>query len=271
MGFCFGVKRAIEMTEKALASGETVYIVGDLIHNKAVIERLARKGLKRISNLDEIPAGRKAALVIRAHGVPRETYVEAEKLGLKLIDATCPFVKKAQLAASQLAASGYHVIIIGDREHSEVKGLLSAAGEDSTVVSSLEELEGLELPARIGVVFQTTQPIDAAGTYLAGLFPRCAELDVHNTICNATFKRQDAVSKLAPRVDAMVIVGDRHSANTKRLTNIASELNPRTIQVESASELERAYFEGAHTVGVSAGASTPDWLIERVVEILERW
>ena len=266
LGFCFGVKRALELTEKALQERPCLHMLGALIHNKAVVERLAQSGLDTIKSLDEVQSG---TVVIRAHGVTRDVYDEAEKREIELIDATCPFVKKAQDAASLLVKEGYEVLLVGDKNHAEVRGIVSAAGGPVHVVAKVDEIPKLTRATRVGLLFQTTKRPELARQFFDKLLERVQEIRVINTICRATIDRQLAVSELAPQVSAMVIVGDPESANTARLTAIAKETNERTIQVENASQLEETFFSGCKTVGLSAGASTPHWLIDEVKSFLE--
>ena len=266
LGFCFGVKRALELTEKALQERPCLHMLGALIHNKAVVERLAQSGLDTVKTLDEVKSG---TVVIRAHGVTRDVYEEAAKREIELIDATCPFVKKAQDAASLLVKEGYAVLLVGDKNHAEVRGIVSAAGGPVHVVANIDEIPKLTRATKVGLLFQTTKRPELARLFFDTLLERVQEIRVINTICRATIDRQLAVSELAPQVSAMVIVGDPESANTARLTAIAKETNERTIQVENASQLETSFFAGCTSVGLCAGASTPHWLIDEVKSFLE--
>ena len=265
-GFCFGVKRALELTERALKERPCLHMLGALIHNKAVVEQLAHSGLDTVSSLDEVKSG---AVVIRAHGVTRDVYEEATRREIDLVDATCPFVKKAQESASLLVKEGYEVLLVGDKDHAEVKGIVSAAGGAVHVVADGNEIPELTRATRVGLLFQTTKRIDLAKSFFNALFEKVQEIRVVNTICRATTDRQLAVSKLAPEVDAMVIVGDPESANTARLTAIAAEANDHTIQVENVGQLQSDFFAGCKIVGLSAGASTPHWLVDEVKSFLE--
>lgn len=265
-GFCFGVRRALELTEGALSERSDLHMLGNLIHNRSVVEDLAARGLTTVASLDEVEGG---AVVIRAHGVPRLVYDEAAARGLDLVDATCPFVTRAQEAAALLAREGYTVVLVGDPDHAEVRGIVSAAGGQALVVDSPDELPPLPPGARVGVLFQTTQQPEQAPLFAAALAPRVRELRQFNTVCRATADRQRAVRALAPEVDVMVVVGDPGSANTGRLTAIARDLNPRTVQVEGADDLDPAFFDGARVVGLTAGASTPDAILEAVRRRIE--
>jgi len=266
LGFCFGVERALEMIHKALNTGQGLSMLGPLIHNRLVLERLEAQGLETV---DEVHQVREGALVIRAHGVQQAVYERAKQQGTDLIDATCPFVKRAQRAAQELFDGGYDVILVGDTDHAEVRGIVSAAGGPVNVVTTVKDIDSLELKPRVGLLFQTTQAPELVDTFCRTLVGRCLELRVFNTVCRATADRQDAVRKLAPTVDAMVIVGDPNSANTGRLTAIALTLNVRTTQVETADQLNETFFSNVKNVGLSAGASTPGWLIDEVKTWLE--
>jgi len=261
------VQHALEETQKALASGGDIFILGDLIHNSSVIQRLAAKGLKRVGSIDEVEKGGK--LVIGAHGVAREIYEKAEKRGISLIDTTCMFVKKAQNSAALLCREGYQVFLVGDPDHTEVRGIVSAAGGPVNILSKREDLEKVKPGRKAGLLFQTTQSTETSPLFSSLLVEKFEETRVFNTICRATSERQEAVRELAKSVDAVVIVGDKKSANTKRLAAIASEINPKSIMVEDASQLDRLFFAGIDTVGITAGASTPDWIIDNVKSRLE--
>ncbi len=268
MGFCFGVKRALEMTEKALASGEKIHILGDLIHNRAVIEKLAAKGLRRVKAVSEVTSG--GTLIISAHGVSRDVYQAMEQSGISCIDTTCIFVKKAQDAAAFLCREGYEVFLVGDPDHTEVKGIVSAAGGPVRILQREEDLVTVTRGKRAGLLFQTTQTAEMLRLFTSGLAEKFDEVRVFNTICRATTERQEAVRELARDVDAVVIVGDRKSANSKRLLAIASEINPKSFMVETADQINVSDFSGLDTVGLTASASAPDWVIAEVQSRLSR-
>ena len=266
-GFCFGVERALATTlEAAEAAPEPVNTLGPLIHNPSVIAALKSKGVGVVSDSSEARAG---TVILRSHGVPREMRQELSASGLTIIDATCPFVTSAQEKAASLHKDGYLVVILGEREHPEVLALRSYAGEQSLVVESPADLPP-ELPSRrIGVVVQTTQSHERLAELVAHLAPRVRELLVHNTICSATEQRQAAAITMATAVDAVVVVGGRNSANTRRLAELCRDRQPRTYHVESAAELDPVWFRGAQIVGVTAGASTPPDQIDDVVRTIE--
>ncbi len=262
-GYCYGVERALKMVKKALEDGKVpIYTLGPLIHNPQVVSDLSKKGVTPVSSLDEVEKG---YVVIRSHGVPPEVLEKARLKGIKIIDATCPFVKKAQEKASLLSSEGYLVVIIGEKRHPEVIGLLGYAGGNSLVLENPEDIP-FEILKRekIGVVVQTTQSEERLFDIINKLIPFSGELRVFNTICNATQKRQEAARKLAREVDVMIIVGGKNSANTTRLYQISRRINPRSFHIETAEEIRKEWFDKSKTVGLTAGASTPRYLLNEV-------
>ncbi len=264
-GICYGVERALKMAAEAATTTDRVATLGPLIHNPQAVAALQERGVGVASTLDEIEQG---TVVIRSHGVDPAVIEQAEQKGLAVVDATCPFVRAAHTCAAELAASGYAVVIVGESDHPEVEGILAHAGGEAVIVERAADLPA-RLPRRIGVVVQTTQQLDTLRDVVDDLLPRTAELRVCNTICSATAKRQTAAAELAEEVDVIVVVGGHNSGNTTRLTEICRARNPRTHHVETAAELDPAWFEGASVVGVSAGASTPDEQIQGVISAIE--
>jgi len=266
-GFCWGVKRALEMTlEAARTAPPPVNTLGPLIHNPGVISELESRGVGVIASAEQARAG---TVILRSHGVPRHTQERLASLGLTVIDATCPFVASAQKKAASLHKEGYLVVILGEKEHPEVLSLRSYAGEGSLVIESAADLPDILDSSRVGVVVQTTQSPERLAELAQVLAPKTRELLVHNTICSATEERQTAAVRLAAQVDAVVVVGGRNSANTRRLAELCSEKQPRTYHVETAAEIDPLWLKGARRVGVTAGASTPLEQIEVVVERLK--
>jgi 4-hydroxy-3-methylbut-2-enyl diphosphate reductase len=208
-------------------------------------------------------------LVIRTHGVDPAIIEAARTSGLEVIDATCPFVSSAQEAAKQLKADGYTVVIVGEADHPEVEGIVAYAGGDAVVVEEVSDIPAHLPSRRVGIVVQTTQSLERLNQVVTALLPRVSELKVHNTICSATAKRQSAAEDLARGVDVMVVVGGHNSGNTTRLAEICRGVNPRVHHVETADELDPAWFAGASSVGVTAGASTPDEQMAGVVAAIE--
>jgi len=267
-GYCYGVERALRITEKALEAAEgPVASLGPIIHNPSVVGQLEERGVKVVDGAGEAAAG---TLIVRTHGVPPEVVEGARSRDINLVDATCPFVAVAQRKAASLREAGYAVVILGERDHPEVAGLEGFAGEGAVVV---EDAAGLPLTQlrgkRVGVVVQTTQTRANLASVAAALAPVARELLVFNTICDATEKRQSAACELAAEVDVVVVVGGRNSANTARLAQLCRAIESRTHHIESAAELEPAWFAGARRIGVTAGASTPDEEIEATVAALQ--
>jgi len=266
-GFCYGVKRAMDgVMQVARESGKPIYTLGPLIHNPQVIEKLESEGVKSVHELSEIPGG--SVVVMPSHGVSKPVMDQARESGLEIIDLTCPFVSKVHRLAEQLVSEGYQVVVLGDPGHTEVKGIMSRAGEGAVAVSHAEDLSSHELGKRVGVLAQTTQRPDEYRMLVAEVALRAYEVRGFNTICNATTDRQQSALELASDVDVMIIVGGRNSANTRRLAEMCSSV-VRTHHIEVAGELDPKWFRETEKVGVTAGASTPDWIIEEVVKKLE--
>ena len=265
-GICYGVERALRLAEEASQSGSEVHTLGPLIHNPQAVAALRERGVEVANTLDEVGGG---TLVIRSHGVEPAIIEAARARGLDVVDATCPHVSKAHEAAAELRRGGYVVVIVGEADHPEVEGILAHAGGEAIVVSSADELPERLGGRRIGIVVQTTQSARRLAEVVDAILPRASELRVFNTICSATGKRQQAAEELAETVDVMVIVGGHNSGNTTRLVQICAEVNPRVYHVETPDDLDPRWFEGAESVGVTAGASTPDEQMQAVIRAIE--
>lgn len=262
-GFCFGVKRATQMAFEASAEHDHICSLGPIIHSPQVVEKLAEKGVAVVGRVGEIPAG---AVIIRSHGVTAGEMQAILARDLTVVDATCPFVKKAQEYAERLAAEGYAVIIIGEAEHPEVEGIVSYADAAKVqVVANAVEAGKLPRMGRVGIVAQTTQSFENLRQVVDICLEKCQELHVFNTICDATTVRQNEARAIARQVDVMLVIGGFNSANTSRLAQICREIQPATHHLETAGEVRRDWFAGADRVGITAGASTPRWLIDEVV------
>jgi 4-hydroxy-3-methylbut-2-enyl diphosphate reductase len=272
VGFCFGVKRAINMTRQALAEHEDVSILGDVVHNRTVTSELEARGLKKVTELDDVRGG---TMVIRAHGLPQREIQEAHDRGLNIVDATCPIVTQAQQAAIELENRGCTVVIIGDKNHAEIKGVMGNLKNPALVVDSVEELRDARLDKRlmrkVGIIFQTTHSFELCRDIVNELISMAKEVQVINTICRPVRNRQMDAIELAENVDVMVVVGSRSSANTIELKHLCQKYNPRTIHVENADELDRSIFRGADDVGVASGLSTPPDIVEGVKAKLMSW
>jgi 4-hydroxy-3-methylbut-2-enyl diphosphate reductase len=265
-GFCYGVKRALSLVYRALKEAqEPLYSLGPLIHNPQVVKELEARGLKTIADMDTIPKG---TLVVRSHGAPPSLLQEAQNRSINILDATCPTVKRVQEYAEILNAEGYQVVIIGDKDHPEVKGIEGYAGEKAVVISNKEEINQNIILERIGVVVQTTQSWNNFQLVLAGLVKIAKEIRVFNTLCSSTATRYREAMNLARRTDAIIVVGGSSSANTARLTDLCRRAQPNTFQIESAEDIQPSWLEGKKKIGLTAGASTPYWLIEDVREKL---
>ncbi|HUJ18550.1 MAG TPA: 4-hydroxy-3-methylbut-2-enyl diphosphate reductase [Nitrospirota bacterium] len=266
-GFCFGVKRAISTAFEAAAGG-SVYCLGPLIHNPQEVERLSRAGVSTVEHFSALKPG--DSLIIRSHGVPPQVLAQAREKGLHIIDLTCPFVGKAQRDAEGLKKEGYQVVVVGEEKHPEVQSILGYAGENALVVEKAEDMERMKFNARIGVVAQTTQSYGNFSEIVLKLLRLSKELKVFNTICNSTKERQDAARILTRQVDLMLVVGGRNSANTSRLASVCKGEGKPTYHIEVADEIRPEWLEHAGKVGVTAGASTPDWVLESVLKTLQR-
>ena len=263
-GFCFGVKKAVELTEAAAESGRPVFNLGQVVHNPKISERLAARGVTVIADPAEAPSG---IVVIRAHGVPPAVRASIEAHGLECIDATCSLVLRAQRFTKQLADEGYKVIILGTAEHPEVVGLVGFAGIDCTIVETKDEWEQLPKMKKAGVVSQSTQPPWAFKELVAHVAEISQELKVFNTVCPVTIKRQNAAAELAGQTDVIVVVGGKNSANTRELVNLARMQGRTAYHIEHSSELEPAWLVGKDRVGLIGGCSTP---METLLEVKER-
>jgi (E)-4-hydroxy-3-methyl-but-2-enyl pyrophosphate reductase len=267
-GFCFGVERAVEMVEEALSEGDTVRTLGPLIHNDQEMERLGGRGVATISEPVQIQRGETA--VIRAHGVTPQVEAELRAKASKVVDATCPFVTKVQKLASRAAAQNRHVVVVGNPEHPEMIGVFGYAPEHTFVVRDAEEVKTLPTLKNPLVVSQTTIKLksflDAAEAVKAKAE---GETQVVNTICSATRDRQDAARALAGEVEAFYIIGGRHSSNSRKLLAVCLEQCPKSFLIETPDEINPEDLQGVEIVGLTAGASTPNWLIEKVKARLE--
>jgi 4-hydroxy-3-methylbut-2-enyl diphosphate reductase len=265
-GFCFGVRRALEMAEDATRRHERVHALGPLIHNPQVVERLERQGLVICEHAETLPAG--SVAMVRAHGAGPQVYELAAARGITLLDATCPFVARVHRKAAQFARRGYQVLVLGDPNHPEAEGILAHTGGKAAIVESPADLASLRLRRRVAVVCQTTQTLEALRSLVDALLPQVQELIVANTICDATANRQEASLALARQVDLMIVIGGYHSANTRRLAEICAATGTPTHHIEEAAELQEEWLVGVEKVGVTAGASTPTEAIEAVLERL---
>ena len=268
-GFCFGVERAIELAQEAAKytkEGKKVYTFGPLIHNPQEIGRLKTLGVNVLESEEQLDSN--TVLILRSHGIPPQKERELKAKGVKIIDATCPYVKAVHEAAQQLVKEGYFVVLVGEKNHPEVIGTwgyLKDVNGKGIIVETLEDLKPALNQSKVGVIAQTTQNEQFFKEVVGELALWVNELKVINTICNATSIRQEEVRELAPKVDLMLIIGGKNSGNTTRLYKIAKSLNPNSHHIETEEELKEEWFKNVKTVGISAGASTPKWIIEKVI------
>ncbi|MGB2710012.1 MAG: 4-hydroxy-3-methylbut-2-enyl diphosphate reductase [Conexibacter sp.] len=268
MGFCFGVRRAVEMMEEAVGERGSMVSLGTVVHNPQVVGELKEKGLDVIATLEDVSD---SPVAITAHGVSEAVVNELQATGVDIVDTTCPIVTRAQQWAKRLADEGCAVIIFGDPNHKEVRGVLGWAEGHAYSVPTIDAIDELpdDLPSRIGVLSQTTETeghfADFVRALLERRMDRISDLRVINTLCNATTSQQAAAQELAHQVDVMIVIGGRESANTRHLAEVAREEGVETYHVESAGDIEPAWLVGHERVGVTAGASTPDSAVDAVV------
>jgi len=264
-GFCFGVKRAIKIAEENKNSST----YGPLIHNSKEIERLEKDyNVGLTDNYKTFKVGDKA--VIRTHGIPKNELEALYQNGVDVVDATCPYVTKPQQISQEMSEAGYDIVIFGDEKHPEIKGVKSYATHGAYVVSSAQDLEGIKLSDKIALVAQTTRKVHEYMDVANYLIARHKEVRVFNTICNATFENQDAVKKLSKEADIMLIIGGKNSSNTKQLYSISKDNCEDSYHIEDEKELDYTWFENKTLCGISAGASTPDWIIQNVIDAIKK-
>jgi 4-hydroxy-3-methylbut-2-enyl diphosphate reductase len=260
-GFCFGVKRAVEIAENS----KNAVTLGPLIHNPLEIKRLAQNyNVNYVDSIDQIDENIKR-VIVRTHGIPKKELEKLKNKKVEIIDATCPFVKKPQEIVEEMSNAGYDIVIFGDINHPEIKGVMSYSVHNRVfVVLGVEELKNIKLKEHIATVAQTTRKIKDYLKITDYLIQNYKEVRVFNTICNATFENQDAVRELAKEADIMIIIGGKNSSNTKQLYNIASEFCESYL-IENENEINPEWFKNKKLCGISAGASTPEWLVEKII------
>jgi 4-hydroxy-3-methylbut-2-enyl diphosphate reductase len=268
IGYCYGVRNAVESAvEEAQKKNGPVVTFGEIIHNEHAVRSLRdQHGVDAIDRPEDVNGG---TVVIRAHGIPPETYRALESRGLNIIDATCPFVKKTHTIAKRLADEGYFIVILGKRDHPEVIGIQGAIGASCVVVEKSEDLEHVPMTVKIAVVFQSTTTVEANRYALGPIAERCNEMRVMNTICDVTINRIEQAERLAPHVNAFLVIGGKNSSNTKKLATMCRQLVLRTYHIEDAGELVEAALQPDDTVGIITGTSTPMFLVEDVVRALK--
>lgn len=264
-GFCFGVKRAIKIAEENRDSAT----YGPLIHNSKEIARLDNDfNVKLSENISDFSAGDKA--VVRTHGITKGELAHLHENQVDVIDATCPYVTKPQQICEEMSEKGYDIVIFGDEKHPEIKGVKSYATHGAHVVTDVSELASLSLKEHIALVAQTTRKVEDYLAVANYLIPRYKEVRVFNTICNATFENQDAARSLAAKADVMIVIGGKNSSNTKQLHSIAQAGCGDSYHIEGAEDIDASWFSNKQLCGVTAGASTPDWIIQEVVDAIAK-
>ncbi len=267
-GFCRGVNVAIELARKTLGKGNKVYSLGPIIHNADVVSELLKAGLVTVSSVDEIDSG---TVLIRSHGATLKQLRQIKENGLKIVDATCVLVKRVQKLCQSLSAEGYKIVIIGDETHPEVEAIVGFA-EDAVVVGNKKDLCKLNEYGKLGVISQTTQSPDHFAEMVGEIIKRgFSELKVVNTLCREAIRRQDSAVKLCKEVDIMFVLGGLHSANTRKLAELCKKHNNQTFHLQNWQELDKTVLSGKSCAGVTAGASTPEWVINDFVEHLKAY
>jgi 4-hydroxy-3-methylbut-2-enyl diphosphate reductase len=267
-GYCAGVDRAVETVERALRKfGAPIYVRKQIVHNLPVVRDLESKGAIFVDELDEVPGG--STVVLSAHGVAPEVYREARDRSLKVVDATCPLVTKVHNEAKKFAGEGYDIVLIGHEGHEEVVGTMGEAPRSITLIGSPEEAEKLSLAGseRVAYLSQTTLSVDETNEVIDVLRRRFPVIQgpPREDICYATQNRQQAVKAIAPRADVVLVIGSDNSSNSNRLAEVARSLGARAYLIDDETEIQPSWLEGARTVGVTSGASAPEWLVDRVI------
>ena len=260
LGFCYGVKRAIEIARQNASSDGSSSTLGPIFHNPQMVERLKNEGVGTVGSLEEMDDG---LIIIRSHGVGPKVYEEAESRGLELVDATCPHVKKAQLSAKLLSEEGYTVVIVGEKNHPEVKSIFEWTAQDAYIIETEAEANALPRIGKLGIVSQTTFSGDRFRSIVSCLLEKSREIKILRTICTATDLRQAAALDLAEKVDVMLVIGGKNSANTTRLAQLCAT-KCKTYHIETVEELQDDWIKDVNKIGITAGASTPDWIIKEV-------
>ncbi len=267
-GFCFGVKRALKMARQLAVKNTPVVMLGDIVHNDDVVRDIKKLGIKKTGRLC---ADGERTLLIRAHGTSLDTFVRAKKLGYTVADATCPMVREIHKIASEGEKQGYTIIVIGDKKHDEVQGILGQLNRRALVIDSLKSIPAAAAKIKKArIVVQSTQDIEKVLPIVTELKKRICKVDFVNTICNPTKTKQKEIRALPLKNDVMIIIGSKKSANTKRLYQISRNLNPKSYWIGSRKEINPDWFRNAESVGITAGASTPDYVTREVVEYISK-
>lgn len=266
-GFCFGVKRAIDISLKTAALNKKSFMLGDIVHNENVVNKIKTAGINKIKKLSG--SGKNKILLIRAHGTSKKILKRARSLGYQIIDATCPMVHEIHRIAQRAQADGYTIIVIGDKKHDEVRGIVGQLHKKAIVIESPNSIPARNIK-KACIVVQSTQNIDEVNKIVSALKTHIGELKFFNTICRPTRMKQEEIKLMPVKNDVMIIIGSKNSANTRRLYEICKSLNRRTFWIQSRDDIKSTWFNGAKNVGVTAGASTPDETTYEIISCLKK-
>jgi len=270
MGFCFGVKKSVNLAKNALKTRKNnLYMLGSIINNPQVIEYFIKKGVKITDNLDEVPE--ESTVITRAHGISPTMLKKAYQKKISVVDTTCPYVRKVQKIARYLYEKDYFLVIYGDKKHPEVLSLLDTIQNNALVINSIHDAEKITIKKKIGFISQTTKNIYDFYKLSSALLNRAEELRIFNTICKSTTERQKSVLELAKEVDVMLVIGGKESANTTRLAEIGKNQGVKTYHIETKNQLKYKWFYPEGKVGIASGASTPDWITNEIIDKLKEW
>lgn len=262
-GFCFGVRRAVEIAEKELKNKRCIYCLGDLVHNPCVVKKLESEGLKICKKIEGIPA--KSFLLVRSHGLDERIIKKAKDSGMKIIDATCPFVKNAQKAAENFYKNKFQVVIIGDSAHPEIVAINSYTKDSAIIVKNEKEARKLKYISKCGLLIQTTKDIGLLKKVSEEMLNHTKTLCISNTVCSNSFTKKEELKKMSKNVDIIIVIGGKKSNNTKELVEVGKNMKVKTFHIENASELKKEWFKNVKKIGLTAGASTPDISIKETV------
>ncbi len=268
-GFCFGVRRAIKIARSLAKKSDEICMLGDLVHNETVIREMESVGIKKIKKLGR---GNHKSLLIRAHGVSNDITLRARERGYIIVDATCPMVKEIHKIVKRMDRQGYRIIVIGDRKHDEVLGIIGQIKRKALVIDHINAIpwNAVRRIRKAAIVIQSTQNLDRITPIVKALKAEIDLVKFFNTICKPTQMKQEEIKTMQSKHDVMIIIGSRTSANTKRLYEISKSLNPRSFWIQDAGEINPKWFRGVNTVGISAGASTPESTTQAVITLLKR-
>ncbi|MBA7498595.1 4-hydroxy-3-methylbut-2-enyl diphosphate reductase [subsurface metagenome] len=270
MGFCFGVKKSVNLAKNTLkARKNNLYMLGSIINNPQVIEYFIKKGVKIADNLDEVPE--ESTVITRAHGISPTILKKAYQKRLSVVDTTCPYVRKVQKIARYLYEKDYFIVVYGDKKHPEVLSLLDTVQNNALVINSIPDVEKITKKKKIGFMSQTTKNIYDFYKLSSAMLNRAEELRIFNTICKSTTERQKSVLELAKKVEVMLVIGGRESANTTRLAEIGKNQGVKTYHIETKNQLKYKWFHPEDKVGITSGASTPDWVTNEIIDKLKEW